>query len=73
MFKDLPRLKRLDLAYTDVTDYGLKNVQGMHGLVSLNLDETAITDAGLDAVEKLQELEELRLWPRPSPMRAWPS
>ncbi len=44
------------------TDDGLKNLSGLTGLKSLNLDSTLITDAGVAHLKDLTQLQELMLF-----------
>ena len=59
----LVKLKRLtvDLGATDVTDAGLKNLNGLTNLQSLFLINTNITDAGLKHLKGLTSLQFLNL------------
>ncbi len=54
-------LKMLNLAGTQVTDEGLKSVEGLKGLETLDLSDTNISDAGLKHLEKLPSLRDLRI------------
>lgn len=57
----MPRLARLSLQTTDVTDDVLRFVGALTGLSSLDLSATEITDAGLVHLAPLAKLEHLRL------------
>jgi hypothetical protein len=52
------RLDQLSLWKTSVTDAGIRHLRGMTTLRNLVLDETRITDAALDDVGQLTNLEE---------------
>ncbi len=55
------RLTWLDLAYTPVSDEGLKALAGLTELRELDLEGTLISDAGLECLADLRHLERLRL------------
>ena len=58
---DLRKLTFLNLALTQITDTGLKDVAKLQQLIGLVLIGTQITDVGLKEVAKLQKLEVLLL------------
>jgi beta-lactamase regulating signal transducer with metallopeptidase domain/Leucine-rich repeat (LRR) protein len=57
----LPRLTRLNLGGTPITDAGLAHIRRLTGLHHLVLLGTQITDAGLADIESLTELQYLLL------------
>jgi hypothetical protein len=57
----MPRLTRLRLANTQVTDAGLAALTSLKYLTYLNLVDTDVTDAGLRAIESLPRLTALYL------------
>jgi hypothetical protein len=57
--KDFPRLRRLDLANTQVTDAGLKHLAACKQLLTLDLTGTRVTAAGTN--ELLKALPRLRI------------
>ena len=57
--RHMPRLERLYLAGTKVTDEGLRHVEGLEYLRRLSLWDTRITDEGLRPVGRLRALEAL--------------
>jgi hypothetical protein len=59
--RQLTRLKRLDLVFTEVTNAGLAPLEGFSELSSLDLMATPVTDAGLDHLRRLKKLRSLRL------------
>ncbi len=60
--ENLPELQSLTLSWVDVTDAGLTQVKGLRHLKSLILTENSvITDAALDSLTGLAELQELWL------------
>ena len=58
---DLRKLTFLNLALTQITDTGLKDVAKLQNLDRLHLLDTKITNAGLNEVAKLQKLKILEL------------
>ncbi len=56
------QLKWVDLARTNVTDAGLKQIGNMTHLTRLHLENTGIGDAGLDHLKGLSNLEYLNLY-----------
>ena len=56
------QIESLDLARTQVTDAGLAKVAQMKNLKELRLDNTGITDAGLDHLKGLTELVYLNVY-----------
>jgi len=50
--KDFPRLARLDLASTTITDVGLKHLAACKQLTLLNLTGTRVTAAGINELRK---------------------
>ena len=59
---DLARVTELDLAFTQITDKGLKEVSKLPQLQRLYLNGTPITDASLKALAGLPQLTALNLW-----------
>ena len=57
----LPKLAKLNLYTTKVTDAGLDPLKSLPSLKWLNLDKTAVTDAGLPKLKPLANLEFLHL------------
>ncbi len=57
-----PRIARLDLSGTKVTDKGLLHLTKMKRLVHLDLHKTGVTDAGLGYLKGLKELRSLNLY-----------
>jgi hypothetical protein len=57
----LPDLQALSLADTQITDAGLKHVEGLANVQYMMLSLTQITDAGLDHLKGLTKLERLDL------------
>lgn len=55
----LPKLERLDLSGTDLTDAGLGFLRGLTHLVRLDVSDTKVTDAGLVALQELPALRKL--------------
>jgi uncharacterized membrane protein len=58
----LPRLERLDLRATPLTDAGLARLAGHARLRELVLAQTGVTDAAVDVVLALPALERVSLW-----------
>src|SRR5665213_1516919 len=52
----------LNLANTNVTDEGLKSLEGMKNLHRLHLEKTTVSDAGLSHLKGLTSLEYLNLY-----------
>jgi len=50
--KRFPKLKRLYLGNTQVTDAGLVNLKGLARLERLDLSGTRVTDAGVAELQK---------------------
>ena len=59
--KRLTRLKRIDLARTQVTDAGLVHLKAMTKLESLSLSDTDVTDFGIRNLKGLTSLRALSL------------
>lgn len=59
---DMPRLRRLDLRGTGVTDAGLAKLRGHGALEELVLAQTRLTDSALETLLDLPALEKLWLW-----------
>jgi len=59
--KSLPKLKRLWLGGTSITDDGLINLTELNQLEELGLDNTQVTDDGLVHLKKLTSLKRLIL------------
>lgn len=57
----LPALYSLNLAGTNVTDAGLKNLKRLSQLRHLDLSRTAMTDSGLNDLQSLSRLKHLTL------------
>ena len=45
---ELTGLEKLDLSYTEITDAGLGNLQGLEKLIDLDLQKTKVADAGVN-------------------------
>jgi hypothetical protein len=58
----MPRLRRLDLSGTAVTDAGLARLAGHAALVELVLARTRVGDASLATLESLPALRRLYVW-----------
>ena len=58
--KKLPKLKFLNLSSTDVTDRGVAALTDLR-LVSLHLEQTAVTDASAESIAKIMTLKYLCL------------
>jgi hypothetical protein len=58
---DLPNLRYLDVASTEVTDAGLCHLSELHHLRRLCLADNNITDDGLTHLKKMTSLEDLSL------------
>jgi hypothetical protein len=56
-----PRLERLEVARTRVTDAGLRHIRGLIHLTELDLCDTGVGDAGLVNLEALTSLKDLLL------------
>jgi internalin A len=61
LLADATNLKYLNLDRSRITDEGLKNLPWLPRLTNLSLSNTQVTDAGMEALTKLQNLEVLRL------------
>ena len=61
-FKDIPKLKRVNIAGAKITDGGLKHLSGLSDLTHLHLERTAVGDAGLKHLVKLSKVEYLNLY-----------
>ncbi|MDA1260343.1 MAG: hypothetical protein O3A20_06945 [Planctomycetota bacterium] len=59
---DMPRLRRLDLRQTAISDAGLAKLRGHHALEELVLSRTQIGDAALETLLALPTLERLWIW-----------
>ncbi len=57
-----PRLRRLDLRATGVSDVGVRALGKGGGLLALNLAQTKVTDAVVEVLLGLSSLEEVSLW-----------
>ena len=57
----LRKLRSLDLGFTQVTDAGLRRLAGLP-LLRLSLDSRLFTDAGMEHVARLADLEVLDLF-----------
>jgi hypothetical protein len=60
--KGLPRLRRLCLSHTPVSDASLARLEGWTGLQMLDLSHTTISDAGLEHLKGLTSLQSLHLY-----------
>jgi len=58
---ELPRLTRLDLARTRISDHTIEPLSHLHGLQRLDLSATQITDSGLEALNGIDRLTGLFL------------
>ncbi len=58
----MPRLERLDLRATAVTDAGLVRLAGHATLAELVLAQTKLTDAAVEALQALPALREVNVW-----------
>ena len=58
----MPRLRRLWLNGTGITDVGLDAIKELGELEYLNLYGTGVTDAGLKKLVGLKNLKKLYLW-----------
>jgi hypothetical protein len=61
LLRELPDLRVLRLAGTNVTDEGLAHVARLTQLTGLNLSDTRVTDAGLAQLATLTRLETINL------------
>ncbi len=59
---EMPRLRRLDLRATAVTDAGLARLKGHDALVELVLAQTKVSDAAGETLQSLPALEKVWLW-----------
>ena len=57
LLEDLPALRSLDLADTPIRDRDLSHLVKCPGLMKVRLDRTAITDAGLQQIAAMTQLE----------------
>lgn len=63
LLADLPRINRLSLGYTRVTDRGMQRIaEILPQLVSLDLQNTSVTDGAMPFIGQLRQLESLGLW-----------
>jgi YHS domain-containing protein/mono/diheme cytochrome c family protein len=62
LLSDMPRLRRLDLRSTAITEAGLERLRGHETLEELVLAQTKLTDAALDALLDLPALKKVWLW-----------
>lgn len=60
--KQIPNLKRLNIAGSKVTDAGLVNLAGLKNLTHLHLERTNISDEGLKHLTGLDKLEYLNIY-----------
>lgn len=58
----MPRLRRLELRATGVTDAGLNELAGHEALAELVLTQTRLTDAAAEIISQLPELRKVWLW-----------
>jgi hypothetical protein len=58
----MPKLQRLRLDGTRITDHGLKHLVGLSNLTHLSLRDTEISDAGVEHLGRLKQLKSLDLW-----------
>lgn len=61
VLRNCPRLKRLDLDYTNISDRGLAEIAHLSSLVRLDMKQTNVTDAGMEVIAQLPQLESLLL------------
>ena len=61
LIADMPRIKRLDIPYSEVGDAGLAHLASLRNLEKLDLSATKITDRGLRHLAHLRSLKELKL------------
>jgi hypothetical protein len=54
--KQFPRLQRLKLEQTSITDQSMRLIGELRGLKELNVRYTSITDKGLDWIKELHQL-----------------
>jgi len=59
----LPQLGNLILVGQDITDAGMKHIEGLTALRGLYLSGMGITDAGLASLETMTELRSLNVFP----------
>ena len=62
VLKSLPRLQRLHLERTPISDAGTAAIAECRELTYLNLTGTAVSDAGLAGLKPLKGLREVYLW-----------
>jgi hypothetical protein len=60
--RKLPSLRRLDLAFTRVTDAGMEHVCCLPKLEELNLVGTKVSDASVSLLKRLRSLRTIVLW-----------
>lgn len=60
-FRDLSPLRTLNLSSTEITDNGLKPLQGLSDLMALDLSRSDVGDAGLAQLKGLTQLRWLNL------------
>ena len=60
-FRTVPRLNRILLENTKITDQGLLCISELDQLTCLRLDGTAITDVGVERIRNLTQMRELGL------------
>jgi len=58
--KSLPRVGKLNLSFSQVTDAGLVHLEGLT-VESVDLTQTKVTDAGLEHLKKLNGLQSVKL------------
>ena len=56
-----PKLRRLSLQSTDVTDAGMPHLAGLAELKTLSLESTSVSNYGLDHLRELKRLENLNV------------
>jgi len=60
--RKLPNLRRLDLAFTRVTDAGMEHLCDLHQLEELNLVGTKVSDESVPQLKRLKSLKTVLLW-----------
>jgi hypothetical protein len=60
--RKLPKLRRLDLAFTRVTDAGMEHLCDLQQLEELNLVGTKVTDRSVPQLKRLRTLMTVLLW-----------
>ena len=58
---ELPKLERLEMGHTRITDKGIESLAAIQSLQVLKLDYTPVTDKALELLKQLPNLKELSL------------